>query len=112
MGLFDHLPTLNGQPAEAVPKPRARVLDRIAYKAERDRQDRAFRQAVWTRDGGQCRLCGRKVARSVSSDVRGHVHHIRGRNVAPEDRFNPKAALLLCAICHAKVHAGELKVTR
>jgi 5-methylcytosine-specific restriction endonuclease McrA len=84
-----------------------RVVERIAYKAKREKSEAAFRAAVWKRDGSQCRLCGRKVTRSVDSTVRGHVHHVRGRNVAPEDRYNPKAALLVCALCHLKLHAGQ-----
>jgi 5-methylcytosine-specific restriction endonuclease McrA len=88
-------------------KPRPQVLDRIAYKRERTSKESKFLTAVWKRDESQCRICGRKMTRSIKSPVRGHVHHIRGRNVAPEDRFNPKAALLLCAICHAKIHAGQ-----
>ena len=92
-----------------VPKPKPRVLDRIAYKYERERNAASFRSAVWKRDRSQCRLCGRKVARSVDSTVRGHVHHLRGRNVAPEDKYNPKTAVLVCAICHANIHAGLVK---
>lgn len=104
-----NLPTLDQQPARAVPKPTPRVLDRVAYKKQREKTESAFRAAVWKRDKSQCRLCGRKVTRSVDSTVRGHVHHLRGRNVAPEDRTNPDKALLVCAICHANIHAGKVK---
>lgn len=90
------------------PKPTPRVVDRIAYKKTRERNASQFRAAVWARDKGICRLCGRKVSRSVDSTVRGHVHHIRGRNVAPEDKYNPKAAVLVCALCHVKLHAGQV----
>lgn len=83
------------------PKPRPVILDRISYKRERDARDRAFRAAVWLRDGGRCRSCNRKVIHTL--DVvpnRGEVHHRRGRRVAPEDRVNVDAAVLLCLICH------------
>ena len=109
MKLPDSLPTLNGQPGRPVPKPRPRVLDRIAYRQQRDRKDAAFRAEVWKRDGGVCRLCGRKVTRTITLCAeQGHVHHLRGRNVAPEDRTNAKAAILVCATCHAKIHAGQV----
>jgi 5-methylcytosine-specific restriction endonuclease McrA len=90
------------------PKPGPRVKDRIAAKQERERKASLFRKHVWARDKGVCRLCGRKVARSVDSTIRGHVHHLRGRNVAPEDKYNPKSALLVCSLCHHKLHTGQL----
>lgn len=93
------------------PKPAPRVKDRIASRASRERKAAAFRSAVWQRDGGQCRICGRKVTRTLTLCAeQGHVHHLRGRNVAPEDRYDPKKALLLCAVCHADAHAGKVKV--
>lgn len=83
------------------PKPRPRILDRIEYKRELEAKDREFRRAVWLRDGGKCRHCGRKVARTMTlSAEQGHVHHRHGRRVRPEDRFNPDMAVLLCATCH------------
>lgn len=83
------------------PKPRPRVLDRIAYRKDREAKHRAFVAAVWVRDGGLCRHCGRKVLKTMQAvPSRGEVHHIHGRNVAPADRYNPKAAVLLCLLCH------------
>lgn len=84
------------------PKPRPRILDRIAVKLEREAQDRAFRKAVWERDGAACRACGRAVKRTADRlQARGEVHHRHGRHVRPEDRFNPDMAVLLCQPCHA-----------
>lgn len=85
------------------------VEDRIAYKQDRTRKESAFRAAVWKRDESKCRLCGKRVKRTADSTEKGHVHHLRGRNVAPEDRYNPARAILLCALCHLKHHAGEVK---
>ena len=84
------------------PKPRRRVLDRVAERRERDRRAGAFRNAVWQRDGGHCRACQRKVFRTLELvPSRGEVHHCRGRNVAPEDKYTVSRAVLLCAVCHA-----------
>jgi 5-methylcytosine-specific restriction endonuclease McrA len=95
----------------AIPKPAPRVADRLASRAARARQDAAFRAAVWKRDESRCRICGRHVKRTLTLCAeQGHVHHLRGRNVAPEDRCNPKVAVLLCAGCHADAHAGKVKV--
>lgn len=83
------------------PKPRPIIEDRIAYKREREQQERAFKLAVWLRDKARCRHCGRKVIHTIDAvPERGEVHHRRGRNVTPEDRFNVDEALLLCLRCH------------
>lgn len=112
MGILDslNLPTLDQQPARACPKPQARVKDRVAARTERDRKGSAFRSEVWARDESRCRLCGRRVSRTVTlCREQGHVHHLRGRNVAPEDRYNAKAAILVCASCHQDIHAGKVR---
>lgn len=84
------------------PKPMPRVVDRVAYKRELDLRADRFRRAVWARDEHKCRACRRLVFRLMGLDRRvGHVHHRRGRNVAPGDRYNVDQAVLLCATCHA-----------
>ncbi len=86
----------------AYPKAKARVLERIDVKAQRAKQERAFLNAVWSRDGSRCRGCNARVFRAnVDMLKRGEVHHRHGRHVKPEDRFNVDAAVLLCKKCHA-----------
>lgn len=93
----------------AVPKPSARLTDRVQYKKQRDEQARVFRQHVWSRDRGKCVVCKRVVKRTLGLDpLRGEVHHRRGRNVAPEDRCNPAAAVLTCLLCHLKLTRHEI----
>jgi hypothetical protein len=41
---------------------------------------------------------------------RGEVHHRRGRNVAPESRYDAGQCLLLCAECHDKVTRKLVKL--
>lgn len=83
------------------PKPRRKVLDRIAEKREAEAKRRAFIKAVWERDEGLCRHCGRVVIKTLEHDPkRGEVHHRRGRNVAPQDRYNVEEAVLLCLKDH------------
>ena len=83
------------------PKPRPIIEDRIVYKRAREQRERAFKLAVWLRDGARCRHCGRKVIHSIDRIAeRGEVHHRRGRNVAPENRYNVDEAVLLCYRCH------------
>lgn len=113
MGILDalNLPTLNGQPARAVPKPSNRVLDRIGDKRQRERKWNETKTAVWARDERTCRLCGRHVVRTMNVQAnRGEVHHIRPRSLA-KDRFYEMSNLLLtCLECHAKVGAKKIEV--
>ena len=99
------LPVLGSAPC-APPKPE-KGADRKRRRKARTNAGKAFREAVRQRDGYRCRLCGRRVRRTldVLADDAAHVHHIRGRNVAPEDRFNPDTALTLCGKCHRKEHS-------
>jgi 5-methylcytosine-specific restriction endonuclease McrA len=84
------------------PKPKKRLIDKIAVALDDKRRAVAFRREVWTRDGGCCRECGRVVIHTLELvPNRGDVHHRRGRNVAPADRYNVRRAVLLCAACHA-----------
>ncbi len=87
------------------PKPAKRIVDRVARTRSRTAQAADFRKAVWTRatvDGlPRCEHCGRVVRHTMDLSVeRGEVHHLHGRNVRPEDKYNPDAAVLLCAACH------------
>jgi 5-methylcytosine-specific restriction endonuclease McrA len=87
------------------PKPQPRVKDRVAYKIEQSKLGTAFRQAVWKRDESRCQRCNRLCRRTMELvPERGEVDHKRGRNVAPEDRYNVSAAQLLCHSCHRAKH--------
>lgn len=98
---------------KAVPKPPTQLEDRIAAKREQVKKEDAFRKQVWLRDKGLCRVCGVKVLRTITLDPRrGEVHHRRGRNVAPEDRFNVARAVLLCARCHLRVTRHEVVIPK
>lgn len=92
----------------AQPKPKPRLLDRVAYKKQREEQARVFRAKVWARDKGRCVVCQRVVKRTLGLDpLRGEVHHLRGRNVAPEDRFNVHKAVLVCLFQALAVDAAR-----
>lgn len=83
--------------------------ERIRKKRAYERNAAKFRSAVWLRDRSTCRLCGKRVKRSGAQrwEEVGHVHHLRGRRVAPEDKWNLNAAVLLCNPCHLKHHSGK-----
>lgn len=95
-----------GPGSVACPKPTPRVFFKRKDRLAKEKQAAAFRIAVWKRAGGRCERCDRYVRRTLELlPEQGHVHHKRGRNVAPEDRYNPDRAELLCAICHAEEHS-------
>mgnify|MGYP001591419205 FL=1 len=96
----------------AVPKPEPRAKTKRRRDRARANLAASMRVIVWVRDKARCRVCGVSVwpPSSVSSENprNGHVHHLRGRNVAPENRYNPDAAVLLCQKCHRAVHDGRI----
>jgi 5-methylcytosine-specific restriction endonuclease McrA len=93
------------------PKPGAKLADKTAAKRVDEKKLAKLRADVWARDKGRCVKCQRKVVHTLSLvPERGEVHHKRGRRVAPEDRYNAKAAVLLCAECHGKVTRHEVKL--
>ena len=91
------------------PKPRTRILDRIAAKREREAKALAFRLAVLTRDQHHCRACGRRVRRTVEAvPERAEVHHVLTRGAHPDKRFDLDNGLLVCLICHGRLQRHEM----
>lgn len=110
---LDALPTLATLTRHATPKHALPTkLDRVVAKQSSSRAEaKRFRDAVWKRDGHHCRVCQSPVTRTLAYEPRqGQVHHVRGRNVAPEHRYEVSQAMLLCATCHEKVQRHELTV--
>jgi len=69
---------------------------------------KSFLHAVWTRDRGTCRNCGRKKSRM-------HVHHLESWIDAPDKRYDPDNGLLLCRGCHdirrqGRAHSATAKM--
>ncbi len=97
----------------ATPKGQTKLEAKIEAMREEARAGIAFRAAVWKRDDHKCRICHRKVIRSISlRPERGEVHHVKGRNVTPEDRYNVNAAILCCSLCHIKLQRHEIEVPK
>lgn len=94
------------------PKPQPRIVDKHQARRDAEKAASEFRLAVQKRDGMKCRVCGRKVIRTLElRPERSEVHHLRGRNVAPEDRYNVDQAIQTCAMCHAKLTARTITWT-
>lgn len=86
------------------PKP-LRRLARLRPMSKRKRAQmplrKTTRQQVIERDRGRCRCCADPCGEA------GHVHEIvfRSRGGSPVELAN---CVLLCARCHARVHAHEI----
>jgi 5-methylcytosine-specific restriction endonuclease McrA len=84
----------------AIPKPRARVWDRIAKRLQRLREERACRLAVAQRDQGRCRICGRRGRQ---------LHHVVPRSRG--GRWLTSNLVTLCVDHHQMVHAALIEIS-
>ena len=105
------LPTLGEMPRGGWNK-NTPAPTRLQKKASEDRDERkqeaAWRKAVWARDGGHCRWCQREVRKCLDLvPTRGECHHVVPR-ANKATRWDPRAALLLCAACHQRI-TGKVK---
>lgn len=93
------LPTLDAALRQRRPcaKPEPRVLSKPkADKAKADK-GKAFRDAVWARDGGKSRATGKPLVRSgtISAEELGEVDHVIDRSLAPERIYDVSNGILL-----------------
>lgn len=85
--------------------------EKAARKGEERRQLLAAQKAVDARDGGRCRVCGRRCSpRALSLVDRAERHHMVSRRY--DDTHTTKNLVTLCAGCHGLIHtAGTLHVS-
>ena len=104
MSFLDNLPTLNERtykPGDLL-KGKTRLQEHVEQRPLVKVDEKTFRTGVWTRDKSICRCCGRKVQKVLGRvPERGEVHHVHGRG--KDLRFEIRAALLVCLICHERV---------
>jgi 5-methylcytosine-specific restriction endonuclease McrA len=107
---FDHLPALTDRPRMAIPKDRPRILLKAAKDADAKTVADAMVKTIRKRDKNRCRCCG--VFVHFDSIVlplkQGQVHHIIYRSKGGANDSNN--LVLVCAKCHAKIHAHEIEV--
>lgn len=91
-------------------KPRSRADEKTENAREIGRQQRALWALVARRDRFQCRAChGPADPNAMDMLKRGHRHHVRFRSAGGRDESTNLA--MLCARCHADVHAHRLTIT-
>lgn len=104
---FESLPTLGEMHAIRRAQPKGAEPSRLQVKAakakDETKEENAWKKAVWRRDGGKCRWCGRVVTRCLELiPERGEVHHVSGR-VVHAIRWDRRNGLLLCASDHERL---------
>lgn len=107
MGFFESLPTMAEVNAVRRAQPKGATPSRLQVKVAKGKDDgkleKAWRAAIWKRDGGKCRWCHRKVQRVLDLiPERAECHHAVPRENRVT-RFDPRAALLLCQMDHSRL---------
>ena len=83
----------------ACPKPEPRVLAKARQKREAERAWRDVCRQVKARDGGKCRVCGKRGT---------DPHHIIRRGVGPDTTDN---VLWVCRQCHEWQRVHLIRIT-
>lgn len=100
-------PTLGEMRAKPCATAKGAEKSRLQVKTEKakdETKDEArWKKAVWKRDCGRCRWCGKEVRRCLDLvPDRGEAHHISGR-VVRAIRWDVRNGLLVCAACHERL---------
>lgn len=88
-------------PHVTFPKPLPHFLTKEKKRKSKEEAGEDFRAAVWTRDGRKSRASGRLLTRGgMDWHVRGEVHHVIPRSLAPDRIFDVSNGLLLSKFEH------------
>jgi len=106
------LPTLETRPRPNLAKGTSRVEQKAAKDKTDDKAAEKFRDAVWRRDQGKCRCCGRVVVKSLElRPDRGEIHHLTRRAKAKALLTDPRNGILICLFpCHQAVTHHEISI--
>lgn len=96
----------------SIPKPGPLKRQKARKARENAKRAKAFRDAVWKAHGPFCRSCGAYVIPPqycVAAHRAGYVHHLtKPRSL--REKYDSSNGALVCQSCHAKVHAGTVKL--
>ena len=88
----------------------ARAKVRESAKRKEAAEWTVIRKAIYQRDMGLCRACGREVkVLSENPLLQSHCHHIVYLSAGGTDARDN--LVTLCAVCHAHEHAHVLRIT-
>jgi len=112
MGLSD-LPYLTERPRQPVPKGPSRAEQNDQADKDDTRALNVWRAAIFKRDQGKCRCCGKKVKKTLELiPLRGEAHHLVSR-AHKALRYDVRNGILLCHFpCHHHVTNGKLGIAQ
>lgn len=89
-----------------------RMLREKAKRADEAREARIWsgiRKAIYQRDGGCCRVCGRRVLLYAPNPLlQAETHHLVYRSAGGQDISSN--LICACAVCHEKEHVHVLQI--
>jgi hypothetical protein len=106
------LPTLSERPRRAVPKPTPRLANRTARQREDEKAWQQCCRVVDARDKFRCRVCGRRLVRTLTlCEDRLEHHHLESRALMPGLIHDPRNLITVCKRCHDQLTRHELEPT-
>jgi len=89
-------------------RPKLTAKQKATKAIRQSDEHKAWSNAVRSRDGFTCQLCGGKPKRRKSI----HAHHIVPFAKSAALRFDVNNGVTLCRTCHRRVHRERIEVTR
>lgn len=87
-----------------------RAKQRKAIQRQESADWTVIRKAIYARDHGCCRVCGREVkVLSENPLLQSHCHHIMYRSAGGGDHSDN--LVNLCAVCHSQEHAHVINIS-
>jgi hypothetical protein len=98
---------------QSFPKPASRLTDKHDQRVQNALAWRRCCAEVDRREGWKCRVCNRRVVKTLTlCPERAEHHHLVGRRLLPRAlHCDPRVVVLTCAYCHWKLTRHELLVT-
>src|SRR5205823_3958940 len=94
------------------PKPVPQLVVREARARAIDQAWEACKRRVDARDHYRCRVCGRRVVKTLTLCAeRLERHHLVPRSIAPAVWADPRNVLVVCAACHGRLTRHEIAAT-
>jgi len=91
------------------PKPVPQLVAREARDRAIDQAWEACKRRVDARDGYSCRVCGRRVVKTLTLCAeRLERHHLVPRSIAGPLWADPRNVLVTCTACHGRLTRHEI----
>jgi hypothetical protein len=102
------------KPLPFLPQPKSapRLKLRMAKARDLDQAWRDCCRYVDQRDRYKCRVCGRRVVKTLTLCAeRAEHHHLEARSLVPALKHDVRNVILCCASCHLKLTQHQIEPT-